>query len=73
MLEIGTHIGASLIHIASALSFNKLSDNNLVKFVSLDIVDVNNVFGYKDDVTITIQDINDSSNNNLLIKNRSLH
>ena len=43
VLEIGTHIGASLIHIASALSFNKLSDNNLVKFVSLDIVDVNNL------------------------------
>lgn len=41
VLEIGTHIGASTIHIALALKSNKLSPSNEDKLITLDIRDVN--------------------------------
>jgi predicted O-methyltransferase YrrM len=41
VLEIGTHIGASTIHIASALSKYKDSNNQNVHLSTLDIRDVN--------------------------------
>lgn len=41
VLEIGTHIGASTIHIASALFKNQKIDGNPVNFTTLDIRDVN--------------------------------
>jgi predicted O-methyltransferase YrrM len=41
VLEIGTHIGASTVHIASALSANQTKDGREAKLVSVDIIDVN--------------------------------
>lgn len=41
VLEIGTHIGASTLHIAEALFVNKTKDNRHADLVSVDIVDVN--------------------------------
>jgi len=41
VLEIGTHIGASTLHIASALFMNRVRDGNPPKLVSVDISDVN--------------------------------
>lgn len=42
VLEIGTHIGASTLHIASALSMNRASDGGMNgTVVSVDIADVN--------------------------------
>jgi len=42
VLEIGTHIGASTLHIAEALFMNKTKDNRHAEMVSVDIADVNN-------------------------------
>jgi len=41
VLEIGTHIGASTLHIASALFENKIKDGKSANLVSVDIADVN--------------------------------
>jgi len=41
VLEIGTHIGASTIHLAAALNRNRELDGNVANLVSLDIRDVN--------------------------------
>lgn len=43
VLEIGTHIGASTIHIASALHKNQLQDDNPSFLKTLDIKDVNSL------------------------------
>jgi predicted O-methyltransferase YrrM len=43
VLEIGTHIGASTLHIASALSANQAKDGREAKLVSVDIRDVNSL------------------------------
>lgn len=42
VLEIGTHIGASTLHITEALFANQSKDNSPAEFVSVDIMDVNN-------------------------------
>lgn len=41
VLEIGTHIGASTLHIASALFMNRVRDGTPPNLVSVDISDVN--------------------------------
>lgn len=41
VLEVGTHIGASTIHIASALDRSGLVDKKNAKFTTVDIIDVN--------------------------------
>ena len=41
VLEIGTHIGGSMLHIASALFMNRIKDAKETKLVSVDINDVN--------------------------------
>lgn len=41
VLEIGTHIGASTLHIAEALYSNQKKDNNPVQLVTVDIAGVN--------------------------------
>lgn len=41
ILEVGTHIGASSVHVASALGRNETSDGQFKKLVSVDIADVN--------------------------------
>jgi len=43
VLEIGTHIGASTVNIASALSQNQLEDNTHSSLKTLDIRDVNSI------------------------------
>lgn len=42
VLEVGTHIGASTIHIASALYMNQIKERKSGNLVSVDIGDVNN-------------------------------
>jgi len=41
VLEVGTHIGASTVHVASALDYNFKQDNVKSTFSTLDIRDVN--------------------------------
>ena len=41
VLEVGTHIGASTLHIASALFNSQIKKNQTVQFTTLDIRDVN--------------------------------
>jgi len=41
VLEIGTHIGASTLHIASALFMSQIKDGRHANLVSVDIADVN--------------------------------
>ncbi len=41
VLEIGTHIGASTLHIAEALIANQRNDNSPAELVSVDVADVN--------------------------------
>jgi len=41
VLEIGTHIGASTLHIASALYISQVKQGKEVRFTTLDIRDVN--------------------------------
>lgn len=41
VLEVGTHIGASTLHIASALFTGQVTDGNQGTLVSVDIADVN--------------------------------
>jgi len=41
VLEIGTHIGASTVHIASAMFMNRLRKGTAPAFISVDIADVN--------------------------------
>ena len=41
VLEIGTHIGASTVHIAAALAANRTNDGHEARLVSVDITDVN--------------------------------
>jgi predicted O-methyltransferase YrrM len=41
VLEIGTHIGASTLHIASAMFMNRLRDGTPPQLISVDIADVN--------------------------------
>ncbi len=41
VLEIGTHIGASTLHIASALFMNQAKEGSPAKLISVDITDVN--------------------------------
>jgi len=41
VLEIGTHIGASTLHIASALSVNRIEKGLPANLISVDIADVN--------------------------------
>lgn len=41
VLEIGTHIGASTLHIAEALFVNQRNDNSHAELVSVDVVNVN--------------------------------
>jgi len=41
VLEIGTHIGASTVHIATALHQNNFESKNKVRLTTLDILDVN--------------------------------
>jgi predicted O-methyltransferase YrrM len=41
VLEIGTHIGASTLHIASALFMSQIKDGKHAHLVSVDIADVN--------------------------------
>ena len=41
VLEIGTHIGASTLQIASALCMNQIEDGKHAKLVTVDIADIN--------------------------------
>ena len=41
VLEIGTHIGASTLHITEALFVNQRKDTSHAEFVSVDVADVN--------------------------------
>lgn len=41
MLEIGTHIGASTLHIASALYYQQNDKNIKARLTTVDIFDVN--------------------------------
>ena len=43
VLEIGTHIGASTLHIASALYMSQLKNGKKVNLITVDIADVNSV------------------------------
>lgn len=44
VLEIGTHIGASTIHIASGLFYSRIANNKEAHLTTLDIRDVNSTF-----------------------------
>jgi len=41
VLEIGTHIGASTVHISSALYHSRISKENKAKLITVDVRDVN--------------------------------
>jgi len=45
VLEVGTHIGASTIHIASALYMSQLRNGNNASLTTVDIADVNSPIG----------------------------
>jgi predicted O-methyltransferase YrrM len=45
ILEVGTHIGASTVHLSSALRFCDVADEPVRKLTTVDVVDVNDPIG----------------------------